>query len=444
MKRSRVVLLGLLGILLLGSVVGYFAYPRLILAAYDRFPAAVPDELLFLVATPLPTALPAPTAVADSEQLAVISEQLAALEAVPTATATATVQPTFTPLATTLGQTAVPTAAPTQSDTPMPPALPPLPTAVRLENISVIPQEFNNCGPANLTITLGYHGYETNQLDVGGAIKPNYYDRNVSPWEMVDYVNTNTPLRAQYFVGGDMTLLKQLLAAGFPVIIEKGLYPNAWEGWMGHYLTLVGYDEASQEFIGLDTFLGPWDSSGRRDSYDTIEEFWQQFNHTFILLYSPEQEAEILTLLPPHLQDEVMMWQATAVSNQALTDEEPDNPYVWFNLGSSLTHLARLTDDTTLYASAAAAFDQARTIGLPWRMLWYQFEPYEAYLANGRIEDVFALSDAILTTEGGQNVEETYLYRSQAFQALGDEAAANAALSLALQLNPNLQSTLDN
>ncbi len=312
-----------------------------------------------------------------------------------------------------------------------------------MENIQVIPQKFNNCGPANLTIALGYHGVEVDQLDVGDAIKPNYDDRNVSPWELMDYVNSETPLQARYFVGGNVLLLKQLIAAGYPVIIEKGLYPNAWEGWMGHYLTVIGYDDAAQVFISLDTFLGPWDSSGRQDSYETIDQFWQMFNHTFIVVYPPEEEEEILALLPSEIVEPVQMWRQTAVTNQQLTTTQPGNPYVWFNLGSSLTHLARLSGDQTLYASAAAAFDQARAIGLPWRMLWYQFEPYEAYLANGRIDDVFTLSDAILSTDGGQNVEETYFYRSLAHAALGDETAAANALATGLELNPNLETAVN-
>ncbi len=442
MWRRRVTWLTILGVLLVGGVATYLLYPRLILAAYERYPDAVPDQLLYLVATPLPTALPAPTAVANNDQLAVIGEQLAALQ--PTATATptltATLLPTFTPLA----NLPSPTPQPTPTATPVPPTAVPLPASVRLENIEVIPQKFNNCGPANLTITLGYHGIEVNQLDVGAAIKPNYDDRNVSPGELVDYVNNETSLQARFFVGGSLELLKQLLAAGYPVIIEKGLYPNAWEGWMGHYLTVIGYDDAAQEFISLDTFLGPWDSSGRRDSYDTVDEFWQMFNHTFILVYPPEDEAEVLALLPPELINPVTMWQATAVTNQTLTTAQSDNPYIWFNLGSSLTHLAGLTDNATLYASAAAAFDQARTIGLPWRMLWYQFEPYEAYLANGRLDDVFTLSDAILSTEGGYHVEETHYYRSLAYQAQGKDTEAEAALATALELNPNLPLTVDN
>jgi tetratricopeptide (TPR) repeat protein len=435
------ILLGLLGLLIVGGVGIYLTYPRLIMKAHGRFPAAVPDSWLYLIATPLPTALPAPTMAADSNQLSEISNQLEQIIATAPPSPTATLLPTVTPQAQTT-EFPSPTPEPTATSTPLPPTATPLPTAVRLENIDIIPQKFNNCGPANLTITLGYHGVEVDQLDVGEQIKPNYDDRNVSPWELVDYVNNETALQARYFVGGNVELLKQLIAAGYPIIIEKGLYPNAWEGWMGHYLTVIGYDDATQEFISLDTFLGPWDGSGQRDSYETVDEFWQQFNHTFILLFPPEDESEILALLPPELADQTAMWQQTAVRNQQLTTTQPDNPYAWFNLGSSLTHLAHLRNDDTLYASAAAAFDQARTVGLPWRMLWYQFEPYEAYLMNGRTDDIFTLSDAILSTEGGQNVEETFLYRSFAYAALGDEANAEAALTIALELNPNVETAV--
>jgi hypothetical protein len=64
-------------------------------------------------------------------------------------------------------------------------------------------------------------------------------------------------------------------------------------------------------------------------------------------------------------------------------------------------------------------------------------------LRDGRLEDVFTLSDAILSSAGGQTVEETYLYRSQAYTALGDETAAAAALATAIELNPNLEKTLN-
>jgi tetratricopeptide (TPR) repeat protein len=69
-------------------------------------------------------------------------------------------------------------------------------------------------------------------------------------------------------------------------------------------------------------------------------------------------------------------------------------------------------------------------------MLWYQFSPYEAYLADGRYTDIIELTDLILNNQGGRSVEETYLYRGLALRALGDEIAAGRAFSRAIQLNP--------
>lgn len=445
-RRWRLLLLLL--IVMMGGV-AYWAAPRAIMLAYGRYPNTVPQQMLAWVATPLPTALPAPEVTpvmvdvelllggddaVDSKQLTVSSEQSTVSSEQSTVnsqqlTVNEELPPTLTPIPD--------PHSPTPTPLPLTPSPLPLPRAVHLQNISVIPQKFNNCGPANLSITMAFHGVEIDQLTIGSVVKPNYDDRNVSPDEMVDYVNQNTELTAVSFAGGNLTLLKTLLAAGYPVIIEKGLYPNEWEGWMGHYLTLIGYDDTTEEIRSLDTFLGPWEGDGRLDSYNTIDQFWQQFNYTFILVYPPADQP-IINNIVGDLSDPEMMWRQAAFTAQQQMAAQPENPYAWFNLGSSLTELGHLTGEPHFYANAAAAFDQARTLGLPWRMLWYQFAPYEAYLEVGRYEDVLQLSDAILTSAGGQNVEETYLFRGYALEAMGDEAAAEAAFSRALALNPSV------
>jgi tetratricopeptide (TPR) repeat protein len=70
-------------------------------------------------------------------------------------------------------------------------------------------------------------------------------------------------------------------------------------------------------------------------------------------------------------------------------------------------------------------------------MLWYQFGPYEAYLAEGRHADVLALAEATLGNQGGRNVEETYYYQGLALGAAGDEAGARQAFERAANLNPS-------
>jgi tetratricopeptide (TPR) repeat protein len=309
-----------------------------------------------------------------------------------------------------------------------------------IPGLEIIAQKFNNCGPANLTMVLDYYGHEADQLVIGDLLKPNYEDRNVSPHELVNYVNENGSILASAYRGADIFLLKSLLAAGFPVIIEKGLWLDVREGWMGHYLTLVGYDDGDQSFISLDTFLGPWDDSGRLVSYDEVSEKWHQFNNTFIVVRSLEKEEAFQALLPPELRDPVEMWRQAAQNAQALLSENEADVFTWFNLAASLTHLGELTGDVSHFDSAAIAFDRARELGLPWRMLWYQFEPYQAYLVAGRIEDVKLLTEVILIYEGGRNIEETYLYRGHALLAEGDRAGAAKSYQSALRLNPSMTS----
>ncbi len=87
------------------------------------------------------------------------------------------------------------------------------------------------------------------------------------------------------------------------------------------------------------------------------------------------------------------------------------------------------------HENAAAAFDQARAIGLPWRMLWYQFGPYEAYYQIGRYDDVILLADTTLMER--PYFEESYYYRGLAKAALGDIEQARSDLQKAVKRNPN-------
>jgi tetratricopeptide (TPR) repeat protein len=219
--------------------------------------------------------------------------------------------------------------------------------------------------------------------------------------------------------------------------VEKGLMPNEWEGWMGHYLTVYGYDDVAQEFISMDTYLGPWDGGFHTDSYETMADYWRHFNYTFVLVYPVERETAVAALLATQYTDPRLMWQNAAQMAQTETDARPEDAFAWFNLGTSLTYLGQITDQTEFYENAAAAFDRARTIGLPRRMLWYQFQPYVAYLAVDRYEDVLTLATATEISEGGRNVEETFLYVGHAYLAAGSMSQAKAAYNQAIQLNPN-------
>ncbi|HEX6385102.1 MAG TPA: tetratricopeptide repeat protein [Anaerolineae bacterium] len=437
-KRIGVSLLLITFVLALG-VGGFWVLPHMVNALPGQVRVRLPHQILDLVTTPLPTALPAPAVAAGSTQPGIDIGTLVPSSPTPTVPAT------FTPAAIveTLPAAGTATSAPpTATPSPAPSATPsaiPLPPAARIEGLVIAPQQLNNCGPTTLSINLNFYSLETTQLDVVNVLKPNYDDRNVSPWELHYYVVSQTPLLATFHSGGDLTLLKRLIATGFPVIIEKGLLPSEREGWMGHYLTLFGYDDGRQEFDTMDTLLGPWDSSGRPVGYEEVSRYWQHFNYTFLVVYRPEQEAAVQAILGPDFLEPAAMWQQAARLAQAEVDAEPGNAFAWFNLGTSLTHLGELTGEVAFYENAAAAFDQARTIGLPPRMLWYQFQPYVAYLAVGRYDDVFTLGNATAAGQAGRYVEETYLYLGHARLAQGDVEGARAAYQQAIDLNPNFR-----
>lgn len=440
-------------ILLIGALL---ALPGVVQAIPGRYRVALEERSPFLstiaegimgAVAPTATALPAPVAAAGSQVdiAALIGSQ-------PTATATeaaiaapaesdnqeeATAVPTEQSTATpTLEPTA--TSSPTPTPTPEPP-----PSRVVLTGIQAIRQSFNNCGPANLTQVLNFHGYDIDQEQVASFLKPNAEDRNVSPWQIVEYVNGQAPgFQAIERSGGTLEMVKQFVAAGLPVVLEKGYEPNTSNapGWWGHYLTIFGYDDELQEFYSMDTFLGPFEPDrGRTDSYESINRYWQHFNYTFYVVYKAEQEELVHNILGPEMLDDETMWRNAAARAQSEVEANPDNAFAWFNLGTSLTWLGATTleGNQEYYQAAVQAFDQARTAVLPPRMLWYEFRPYTAYRKVGRYDDVLALANAVLETQGGRNVEETFYYRGLALAEMGNLTGARDDFQEALNVNRN-------
>ncbi len=433
MLTGRVrIFLSVMALAVVAAVGAWLLLPRVTAALPGRVRQYLPNSLAIQTAPPLPT--PLPVSAIDSAALADVLGADAALSA-DTASTTPTTPPTMAPSLPAAEPIAPLIPAPEPSATPTVIAAPDYSQSVYLDGVEIIPQKFNNCGPTNLTMVLNYHGVPADQLVIAGVIRPNYEDRNVSPEELAAYVTTQSDLKTAVMRGGDLDQLKRLLAAGLPVIVEQGLLPDEATGWMGHYLTLYGYDEVGELFYTRDSFLGPWDEDGTERYADVVSN-WRPFNNVLIVVFPPEQEGLVATILGERHDDPAAMWRWTAEQARAAIRANGDAPFEWFNLGSSLTRLYDLTGDPKILQQAVASFDQARLIGLPARMLWYQFDPYEAYLAAGRTADAMALADATLGSQGGRSVEETYVYRALAHRALGNEQEAIRDLSVAEAFNP--------
>lgn len=305
----------------------------------------------------------------------------------------------------------------------------PLPASVVLPPPAHEVQGPNNCGPATLAMYLRYYGWEGDQYDISDLIKPVSGDRNVNVDELDYYIRTQAGSFSTLFrVGGTMDLIKNLLAAGIPVMVEKGhiieidyLYNDDY--WNGHYALVTGYDDAAGEFIFQDSYNGPDQTMG----YAEFDMFWQQFNRVYTLVYRPDQEATVMNLLGSDWDAATNRTNALAIS-QAEVKTDPANAYTWFNLGMNQVYLAD-------YAAAAASFDQARTIGLPMRMLRYQFGPFQAYYSMNRLDDLDELIDYALQIT--PNSEDVLLWKGWAFFKREDLNGARQQFLLAREANPN-------
>jgi tetratricopeptide (TPR) repeat protein len=363
-----------------------------------------------------------------------------AIEAQPTSVPTQTeeVTPTATPT-----EAPAETTEPTQAAADTSQSLvssvlssaPAAPPSAHLYGFTVVKQGWNECGPANITMALSYYGWKET-LDYASAyLKPDREDKNVNPWELVSFVNEKSGVRALTRVGGDMALLKQFLAHNIPVIIETG-YMYEGSSWLGHYQTVVGYDNSAGVFYIYDTYLGTGENgTGMPRPFADFDQFWEDFNRTFIVLYKQEDENTVRSILGDRA-DVTQSEEIAADTAQEEAKTNPQNAFAWFNLGSSLAKLGQ-------YDKSVSAYDEARRLGtLPWRITLYQFGPFEAYYNVGRYSDVQALIDAAMNN-GGEYVEEIYYWQGQVYAAEGDKAKAASAYRQALNHNPKYTTAQD-
>ncbi len=326
----------------------------------------------------------------------------------------------------TLTPAAVPTVTATAERSPTPTLSPtPLPERVTLPSPTWERQDWNNCGPATLSLGLRFWGWPGNQRDISALLKPDRGDRNVNVEELVYFVRTRAGwLQADYRVGGTIDQLRRFLAIGLPVIVEKGhLIREGGGGWAGHYLLVNGYDDSRQAFLAQDTYIGP----DQWVPYEVLNEGWQAFNYVFIYLHPPDRAPEVERLLSLDADLDVNRQRALERA-QAEIEADPQNPYAWFNLGTNLLYFQR-------YGEAAQAYDAALAIGLPWRFTRYQFGPYMAYFHQGRFQDVIDLANATLARTA--KAEESLLWRGWARFRLGDREGALEDFQSALAVNPN-------
>ncbi len=347
----------------------------------------------------------------------------------------------------------IPTALPTDQTADQ--TSTPLPEQAILDGVVYVDQHerWNYCGPANLAMALNFWGWPGDRDDIARVVKPGIndpeldfiqqgrHDKNVMPSEMIDFVAEETAFHIVARYGGDMELLKKLIANGYPVLVEKGYYEEDYTGktaWLGHYLFTTGYDEGTGEFVVQDAYLKP--GNNIRVDYQTYLEGWRSFDYIFMVIYPPERQEEVFNLLGPWADPSWSYQNALEIAEQEIqTLSGVDLFFAWFNKGTSLVKMEN-------YLDAGEAFDQAYQIygdlsdddtTRPYRITWYQTSPYQAYYFSGRYQDVINLANFTFETIDDDTLEESLYWRGLAHYALGNKAQAKQDLYQSVWLNPN-------
>lgn len=349
-----------------------------------------------------------------------------------------TITPTpFIPTATLPGptETPLPSATPTLTQTP-------LPSSFRLAGVHYEDQHnrYNFCGPANLSMSLTFWGWKGNRDTVGEYVKTNVDDKNVMPYELQDFVLTQTTgYGALIRYGGDISLLKKLVAAGFPVVAEKGYYTYDMTGrfgWLGHYQFVTGYDEAKGVLVVQDTYIAKGEN--HEFPYADFIDGWRAFDYLFMVVYPLDKEPQLLSLLGDYADVD---WSSRRALEIATAETSGligvDQYFAAFNVGTSHVNLKE-------YVDAAYAFDYAFQLYAalpdddqrPFRMLWYQTGPYFAYYYSGRYQDVIDLANATFNTIGDDVLEESWYWRGMGKLALSDTSGAISDFRESVRLHP--------
>ena len=331
-----------------------------------------------------------------------------------------------------------------------------IPSHALLSGVKYVDQHglWNYCGPSSLAMDLSYWGWQGTREDIGRIVKGDPADYNVSPEELAYYVTTQTNLNAIWRVGGDLNLLKQLVANGFPVVVEKGVFfQDSFVGgitWMGHYNVVVGYDDILQQIVVMDPYIGgvdnPQEGINYRISYSYFTGEWRSFDYVFLVTYPFERSDDLLKILGDRVDEKISYSKAlTQASGETKNLSGLDQFFAWFNLGTNYVGLQDYVSATEAYNRAFSIYDSLAEDLRPFRVLWFEIDPYIAYYQTGHYDLVIEYSTHAIdfaSSLGRPLIEESFYWRALAEVKLGYTDAAVRDLRESLKYHPNYPPSL--
>lgn len=299
-------------------------------------------------------------------------------------------------------------------------SLPPIDAKHYIAKMSHSYQKLNNCGPVTASMVASTYGIIFDQFYAADQLKGGPTDKNVGPREMVRFLESQG-LKVAYRLNGNPDIMEQFISRDIPVIVEQWLLKRENGELVGHYRALRGYDRDKKLFTTNDSFNGP----NFVIPYSQFDEWWRPFNRTYLVVYKPEQENTVKQILELDWDKNVNAEGAAKAARSEIATV--GDGYSYFNLGTAYTVMRD-------YAQASAAYDNALTKEFPPLFLWYEFGYLEAYYRTGRYDDIFRLTDKVLSSAG--EVEEAHYYRGLAYTKQGKLVEARIEQEKTLAANP--------
>jgi len=246
---------------------------------------------------------------------------------------------------------------------------------VFLKNVPFYPQERYQCGPASLSMVLGWSGIAVQPDELVQEVFSPGRQGSLQP-DLISAVRRHG--RIAYPVSGINTLTAEL-AAGHPVIVLLNLGFFWYPKW--HYAVVIGYDMPAGEII-----LHSGINENERLSFRVFNNLWSRSEKWGLLVLPPSQ-------FPAEVQKDIWLeavvglertkqWPAAMTAYEMALTLWPESYGAWLGLGNSLYAIGDLD-------GAASAFRNASQVnqenGIAFnnlaQVLWEMGQPEEALAA---------------------------------------------------------------
>src|SRR5579884_3734968 len=161
------------------------------------------------------------------------------------------------------------------------PLAPPPAAKVLLGPLPFISQTANNCGPASVAEVLGFWGINRAQAEVQSVLRGDGNPYGMTPGGVPGYA-ASLGMDVVMGTSGTQDLLKELLRAGFPVIVNQTV---SLSDLTFHYRPIEGFDDELGVFIASDPLIGP----EHPISYAEFDRDWAYTGNRFMVIHPPDK-----------------------------------------------------------------------------------------------------------------------------------------------------------